>query len=174
MTDQTQPRGDHPEIEESPEARAQKYARQFKELQARFEIRNDELATAEAQRDEANMQLAATENRLAAERILANAGAVDVETASLLLRERVNFSEDLPPEQLVQAIERLLRDKPFLQGSATPPPAMPTLTSSARSDQGGETAHLSNAARRAAQSGNRRDIAEYLRLRRQTIHTTSP
>ena len=181
MTDETKPHEDHPEthltgggVADSPEARVQQYANQLKELQMQIETRNDELATAEAQRDEANMQLGAMENRLAAERMLAAAGAVDVESASLLLHQRVNFSEDLPPEQLERAVERLLQDKPFLQADATPSGTMPTITSSPRSGQLSEAGHLSQAAQRAAQSGNRRDITEYLRLRRQTLHTPNP
>jgi TolA-binding protein len=150
------------------ETRLQQHEQQLNELQTQLERRSDELATAEAQRDEMNMQLAMMENTTAAERLLTAAGAVDLETASLLLGKRVDLAESLPKEDLSRAVEQLLLDKPFLRSrSATGDATMPAMTNSARGGQVSAPAHLATIAQRAAASGNRKDIAEYLRLRRQ-------
>jgi hypothetical protein len=140
---------------------------QLSQLQRQIEQRSEELATAEAQRDETAHQLEALQNRLAAERQLAAAGVRDVETASLLLEKRGAY-EDAAPDQLTQAVTDLLNDKPALL--AAPQPPMPPMTASGRDDELSTAAQLARVARRAAISGNRRDVAEYLRLRRQQLN----
>jgi hypothetical protein len=141
--------------------------RQAESFRQQAEARTEELAAAEAQRDEANLQLTVAENRLAAERVLGQAGVIDVETASLLLGKRVGFEEALTGEQIARAVETLLLDKPFLHAAPT---AMPPVTSSPREPADSAAAQLARTARRAAASGNRKDIAEYLRLRRRAAN----
>jgi len=145
------------------EGTLQELEQQLGELQSRLGDQNDQLATAEAQRDEARMQLTVTENRLRAERRLSEAGVVDLETASMLLSKRVDFAEELDDQKLAESIEQLLLAKPFLHRSTDA--ALPPKTASPRSPQAA-TGQLASAAKRAAESGNRRDVAEYLRLRR--------
>ena len=153
--------------EEQDKSHQQDLQQQVSDLQSQIDKRSDELATAEAQRDEANMHTIQLENRMAAERLLSQCGAVDIETASLLLASRIKLNEDIQPQEISRAVEELLLDKPFLRGSQTGSVSpMPPLTSAPR-DQGSQTANLASAAQRAAASGNRKDIAEYLRLRRQ-------
>lgn len=135
-------------------------------LRQQLDARNDELATAEAQRDELAQRLTETENRHAAESTLHRAGAVDPETALLLLRQRMDFDEPLDTRDLADAVQQLLLDKPFLLRDDAPP-AMPPMTRTPREPPSDGQAELAQAARTAAGSGNRRDIARYLRLRRQ-------
>ncbi|MBN1941811.1 MAG: hypothetical protein JW849_00795 [Phycisphaerae bacterium] len=132
------------------------------QLSEALQRREDELATAEAQRDEIHTRLCEAENRIAAERALMQAGAVDTEAATLLLARRVDLAGDVTPEELAAAVEQLLLDKPFLRAQ---PAAMPPATRTGR-DGPSATARLADAAERAVASGNRRDVAEYLRLRR--------
>jgi len=150
-----------------PADRAGQHERQLRQAQQRLAALTDELATAEAQRDEALQQVTVTENRSAAERLLAEAGVADVEAARVLLERRTSFDEPLEAEQLTRGVEELLLDKPFLR-AASVAGSLPPSSASARDAGRGGLADLAEAGRRAAATGNRRDVAEYLRLRRHT------
>jgi TolA-binding protein len=147
------------------ESQLQDIEQQLEELQSLSQRNNDELAKAEAQRDEAKTQLTIAENRHATDRLLIEAGVIDPETALTLISKRVDFSEELDRESLEGSVEQLLLDKPFLRPSTES--GLPPKTASARPPRVTTTSQLAQAAQRAAQSGNRKDVAEYLRLRRQ-------
>jgi len=151
------------------ESRIQQLEQQLEGAHSDLDRHGEELAQAEALRDEAVTHLTVTENRLAAERMLNAAGVVDHETASLLLSKRLDFAETLDEEKLSAGVEQLLLDKPFLSvaGAATLPPS----SASARTPDASATGQLATAARQAAQSGDRKDVAAYLRLRRQAATT---
>ena len=151
------------------EAQIQEVEQQLGDLQAQLEDRNNQLASAEAQRDESRQQLTFAENRLLAERRLAEVGVVDIETATDLLAKRINLHEEIDSEALARHVEELLLDKSFLlDNGGMPAGSLPPQTASPRSQRQSATAQLTAAAQRAALTGNRRDVAEYLRLRRQT------
>ncbi len=139
---------------------------QLSSLQRQLEAQRELLATAEAQRDELQMQLTQTENRHAVSAALTAAGATDLDLAMAALRQRIDLDEPLEPETIEQSVEKLLLDKPLLAGLPAGA-SMPPATSGPRDEPAAGTARLSRAARQAALSGNRKDIAEYLRLRRQ-------
>jgi hypothetical protein len=146
------------------EGRLHELEQQLTDLRAQLEHRGEELAVAEAQRDEARVQLTAAGNQHRAERLLAEAGVVDFEAAGLLLAKRMDLAGDLEDEAIRRGVEQLVLDKPFL---VRPAAALPRATASVRSERPGSFAQLTRAAERAVQTGNRRDVAEYLRLRRQ-------
>jgi hypothetical protein len=136
-------------------------AAQLADLQAALAERTAALGAAEAQRDEARARLVEAENRRAAERLLGASGVVDLEAAELLLGRRIDLTaEELDTAALRRSIEQLLLDKPFLR-AARP---LPGRTGGVR--RAGHSGELADAAERAARSGDRRDVAEYLRLRR--------
>ncbi|HOG29196.1 MAG TPA: hypothetical protein PLT35_07940 [Vicinamibacterales bacterium] len=145
------------------EARIHDLEQQFREVQAQLEDQRNQLALAEAQRDEARQQILFAENRIAAERALVESGVTDLEAASILLSKRVDLNEPLGADALGRHVEQLLLDKPYLRAAAggLPPPT------AAPKPRQAPAADLADAARRAAHSGNRRDVADYLRLRRQ-------
>jgi hypothetical protein len=136
------------------------------QMQHQLEAQQELLATAEAQRDELQMRLTQTENRHAIEAALAAAGTTDVDLAMAALRGRVDLDEPLERDTITQAVEKLLLDKPLLAGLPAGA-SMPPATSGPRDEPTAGTARLTQAARQAATTGNRKDIAEYLRLRRQ-------
>ncbi|MGC9455367.1 MAG: hypothetical protein ACP5HU_10960 [Phycisphaerae bacterium] len=146
------------------EGRLQELQQKLEELEAQLSSSRDEIATAEAQRDEAGARAMELENRLAMERKLSQAGVVDIETASVLLSKRLDLSEPLDDGQLDRQVEQLLTDKPFLATSGVAD--LPGKTASPRPSERSGSGELAAAARRAVGSGDRRDIAEYLRLRR--------
>lgn len=148
------------------ETRLTQLEQQLNDLQANAQQHSDSLAQAEAQRDEARSRLIETENRLTAERMLSAAGVVDLETAALLLAKRVDLTDDVEPDGLTLAVEQLLLDKPFLRSRELP---LPGKTASQRSRA--NPCQIAHAAERAMQSGDRRDVAEYLRLRRAATMT---
>jgi len=147
------------------EGRLQELEQQLEALQSQVNQHSDELARAEAQRDEAQTQLIVTENRMAAERLFSDAGVLDLETASMLLSKRVDLAEQLDEDALARSVEQLLLDKPFLRGAADA--ALPPKTASPRSPGAASASQLTQAAELAARSGDRRDVANYLRLKRQ-------
>ncbi len=127
----------------------------------------EERAIIEAQRDEAKMQKAIAENRLDAVSIFASAGVANPKDACVLLEQKLDLAE-VAPDQLQQAAQELLMEKSYLLAATSPAgSAMPTMTSNARDTGPTQSVQLAAVAQRAARSGNRRDIAEYLRLRRQ-------
>jgi len=151
------------------EGRVQQLKQQLNDLQSQLDRRADEVAQAEAQRDEVRCQLTSTQNRLQAERLLGEAGVVDLEAASLLLSKRLDLGDELDADAIAESVEQLLLDKPFLLGAGG---ALPPSTSAPRSAPDGPRAQLARVADRASRTGNPRDVAEYLRLKRQA--STAP
>lgn len=125
--------------------------------------REEQLALAEAQRDELQSQLTARENQIHLERRLTAAGVVDLEAATVLLGKRVDLQGEVGETELSAAVDSLLAEKPYL---LPPAPAMPPATASPRETPATLDQQVQQAARSAIATGNRRDVAEYLRLRR--------
>jgi hypothetical protein len=147
------------------ESELQQLRQEVETLRSQTGTHSEALAMAEAQRDEAQAHLTTLENRLAAERMLHQAGVVDPEAAWLLLSQEWDCSEAIDPQKLGAKVERLLLDKPYLHKSSDA--SLPPKTASPRTSPEGPTSQLIRAAEHAARSGDRRDVAEYLRLRRQ-------
>jgi hypothetical protein len=147
---------------QSAEGKLAQLEQQLNDLQSQLDQRAEQLATAEAQRDEAAARAIGTENRAAAQRLMSEAGVIDIETGWLLLSQRLDTSEPVEDDQLAQTLETLLIDKPFL---ASAPANLPGPTSP-QATRGAGVAQLARAAQQAATSGDRRDVAAYLRLRR--------
>lgn len=147
------------------EQRLQQVEQQLAQLQSQLEGRGEELASAESQRDEIQSRLHAAENRRLAEKLLMDAGVADLETGYALLSGKVDLAGEVDAESLASQVEQLLIDKPFLSAAAMAP--LPPRTAAPRTGREGLMAQVAKAAQRAAGTGSRRDIAEYLRLRRQ-------
>ena len=146
------------------EGRAEDLEQKLTELQSLVAARDEEMAHIESQRDETNTRLVELENRLRASELLAGADVLDMETAMVVLGQRMDLSEPTDADTLTSAVETLLLDKPFLRDGGGV--GLPGKTASAATGHLG-VAQLVDAAERAIESGDRRDVAEYLRLRRQ-------
>lgn len=149
------------------ETRLQEIEKKLTDALAQLDTRMDQLATAEAQRDEMQHAIEAQRTRTRLERVLYGAGVVDVEAAATLLDKQADLGESPSDQQLDGAIARLLQDKPYLLARA---PEGPQKTASARVGEAGAAAGLNRAATKAAGSGSRRDLVDYLRLRRQAMN----
>jgi hypothetical protein len=111
--------------------------------------------------------LAAKVSQLQSERALmlklAEAGARDMEAALLVGASRLAARTD---GDIAAVIAAMKNDKPHLFSSADSPDLPPARTSGARPRKGDSQSLLERAAKRAATSGSRADLQEYLRLRR--------
>jgi hypothetical protein len=166
-TDPQATEGESSSTMEPPAGRTIELTDRIRQLEARLDEQQDQLARAESQRDEARSELVTVENRHRLSAALRDAGCVDLEAAGLLLGRELDLSEDIPSEQLQQQVESLLLNRPHLRRAGRR--AGPGITSSPRDAPCEGTTQLADAAERAARSGNRRDIAEYLRLRRAAL-----
>ena len=126
----------------------------------------DELAEVTAQRDQLARQLVEQTNRHRLEKAMRNAGAIDLETCETILRNTLDFSVELDPQAAQTAVDSLLHEKPFLKKSAAPQTLPPMSAPAAADPRAADQSRLEDIARRAMQSGNRRDLSDYLRLRR--------
>jgi chromosome segregation ATPase len=152
------------------EGRLQEMQQQLDQLKLQMQTHQDQLSAAQSQRDQLQRRLVTTENHRLAEQILGDCGVLDVQTAATLLSQKVNLAEELSTESLSRSVEELLLDKPCLRHELARP-SLPSKTASPRSESSLST-QLSQVARQAATSGDRRDIAQYLRLRRQNAMTS--
>lgn len=152
------------------EERLQQVEQQLKDAQHQMERHLEDVAQSQTQRDQACRQVTELRNQLQVQRLMNGAGVIDLDAACTLLAGRVEMAKEMDEQTLAGAVESLLTDKPFLRAAAA---AFPTTTASARMPAAGAAAQLSQAAQRAAQSGGRKDIASYLRLRRQTASARS-
>ena len=94
---------------------------------------------------------------------LAQAGAIDVEAAVLLAKARLGSGQG---EDIDGVVDGLVKEKGYLFGTSQAISSGSQKTSGVRDKRTGAEAVLSRAAKRAAQSGDRIDIAEYMKLRR--------
>ena len=135
--------------------RAQTAEQQLEALQFRF-------ASLQQQFDESQQTITALERRQKIDTLLADSDAIDFEAARLLTEVAVGQMDE---PDLALAVEDLRRDKPYLfrrRASADAPPAS---AMGARLDEPPPHHH---AAAHAAATGDRRDLLDYLRLRRAT------
>lgn len=152
-------------MSETNETSQDELQQKVRQLEDSLQRREDELATAEAQRDEIQTRLVEAENRSVVQRAFQQAGVVDHEAAALLLGRRLDLGSEVTPEELTTAVEQLLLDKPFLRAAM---PAMPPVTRTGHTPPD-IASRLADAAQQAVASGNRRDVIEYLRLRRASM-----
>ena len=135
--------GEHADEEEAT------WRRRALAAESRLEQAEQELAGAHEAVD-------AAERRRETERLLAEHGALDLETA-LLLTEAAVAQMDEP--DVAGAVEELRRRKPFLFSHASGASAMSQASE-------GVTGEIERAAAEARESGDRRLLLRYLRLKR--------
>lgn len=134
-------------------------------LQAEERLREvtDKLSACEASLKEVREALDASERRRAIERELAEADAVDLETALLLTEAAVSSMEE---PDVAWAVADLKRRKPFLfRGGAARVGGASVMSGAAGNGSGAPTA-LHEAASAARGSGDRAELLRYLKLKR--------
>jgi len=165
LSEDTTPASDNDGTKLVPVAESIRYRKRAQSAEKKIEELTEQLAQAKAQTAELSGQLSDIQNEQKLMRQLAAAGAVDLETAVLIARARLQDKDDA---DVAGVIEQLKKEKQFLFTAGSPSPA-PTKTAGARDRVTNSQTLLERAAKKAATTGSRTDLHEYLKLRRNFI-----
>jgi hypothetical protein len=146
-----------------PVSESIRYRKRAQSAEKKAEALAEELAQAKAEASRLAEHLSGIEVEQKLVKKLAAEGAVDIETAVLIAKARIE-AEDA--SEVDGVIEQLKKEKGYLFGSQDGSAATAKKTAGVRDRVGSKQAVLERAAKRAAASGGRVDLQEYLRLRR--------
>jgi hypothetical protein len=148
-----------------PVAESIRYRKRAQTAEKKLETLSEQLAAEKAQTAELSEQLSSiqTEQKLIYK--LTVAGAVDLEAAMLLAKARMQGKTEA---DLDACIEQLKKQKQYLFGN-TNTAATTKKTAAAKERTTNNLAALERAAKRASVTGNRADLQEYLKLRRNCL-----
>jgi hypothetical protein len=147
-----------------PVSESIRYRRRAQGAEKRAEELAGELADARAEATRLADELKATQKEQELMRRLASEGTRDLEAAILMAKARLAKDEK---GDLGNVVEQLKREKSYLFGEKASE-SVAVRTSPAKEQRGGAGA-LERAAKRAAGTGNRNDLQEYMRKRRSVI-----
>jgi uncharacterized protein YhaN len=139
-----------------------RYRKRAQSAEKKLEVLTEQLAQAKAQSEKMSEQLSALQAEQKLTHKLAAAGAVDLETATLIAKARMQNQDDADVDGVV---EQLKKEKHYLFGSSGGS-VTPGKTAGVRDRVAGNQTLLERAAKKAATTGNRTDLHEYLKLRR--------
>jgi hypothetical protein len=165
LSEDTTPASDNDNARLVPVAESIRYRKRAQSAEKKIESLTEQLAQAKSQTAELSEQLSDIQTEQKLMRQLAAAGAVDLETAVLIARARLQDKDDA---DVTGVIEQLKKEKQFLFAGSSPS-AAPTKTAGARDRVTNSQTLLERAAKKAATTGNRTDLHEYLKLRRNFI-----
>ena len=143
-----------------PVTEAIRYRKRAQAAEQKIGDLNTQLEQLQQQLDEAQHTVTHLERRQQIDALLAEAEAIDLETARLLTERAV---EQMSEPDVSLAVDELRRNKPYLFQHSTDTNSGAMAARDAANVTGAE-----QAAEHAARSGDRRDLLHYLRLRRQT------
>jgi hypothetical protein len=147
-----------------PVSESIRYRKRAQNAEKRISSLEQQLDEALEQNKQLTEQLSGKELEQELIRKLTTAGAGDLETAVLLAKTRLRESGDAEVDSV---IEQLRKDKGFLFSDIRSGAASKTAGVKAESPSGQRG--LERAAKKAAASGNRVDLQEYLKVRRQFV-----
>jgi hypothetical protein len=154
--------GDNDNTKLVPVAESIRYRRRAQSAEKKVEALSEQLAEAKSQVKEMSGQLGDIQAEQKLTRKLATVGTVDLETAVMLTKAKM---EGQPEADLDGVIEQLKKEKQYLftgnSGSATV-----KKTSGVKERITNNRTAVERAAKKAATTGNRADLQEYLKLRR--------
>lgn len=123
----------------------------------------EQLAEAKSQLDDMAEELSSIKSEQTMIKQLTSAGVVDMEAALLIARSRLSSSEG---QDLNEVIEQLKKEKGYLFGEERGGGITAVKTGGVKEKVQSGRVILGRAAKKAAATGNRTDLHEYLRLRR--------
>ena len=148
-----------------PVSEAIRYRRRAQSAEKRMSGLEQQLHETMERNKQLTEQLSGKELQQELIRKLMHAGVNDLETAVLVTKSRIEESEDA---QVDSVIEQLRKEKSYLfSGVSSGTAASKTAGVKAVSPSG--RSGLERAAKKAAESGNRIDLQEYLKIRRQFV-----
>jgi len=145
-----------------PVAESIRYRKRAQSAEKKLETLTEQLAEAKTQTATISEQLSTLQTEQKLMRKLAASGAVDLETSVLIAKARL---QDQDEADIDGVIEQLKTEKQYLfcgQGATL----IPAKTAGARERVTNNQSILEKAAKKAATTGSRTDLHEYLRLRR--------
>jgi hypothetical protein len=166
LSEDTEVRSDGDGLKLVPVAESIRYRKRAQSAEKKAEALSEELAEAKAKASEMAEQLSATQTEQELTRKLAAAGTADMETAILLARAKIGTGGQA---DLDGVVEQLRKEKGYLFAGERQAAATATKTAGAKDRMQSSQAILERAAKRAATTGNRTDLQEYLRLRRSFV-----
>ncbi len=148
-----------------PVAESIRYRKRAQSAEKKVEDLTEQLAQAKSQATKISERLSDIEVEQKLTSKLAAAGSVDLETAVLLARARM---EGQTQADLDGVIEQLKKEKQYLFGGVSGA-VTAKKTAGAKERMTNNQTVLERAAKKAATTGNRTDLQEYLKLRRNFI-----
>ena len=145
-----------------PVAESIRYRRRAQSAEKKVEDLSEQLTQIQAEREQISKQLSNLQTEQKLMHKLIGAGTIDVESAVLIAKERLQSQKDIDADAVVV---QLRKEKPFLFNH-TSSVVTAEKNAGARERLGSTQAVLERAAKKAATTGNRRDLHEYLKLRR--------
>ncbi len=165
LSEDITPASDNDNARLVPVAESIRYRKRAQSAEKKIESLTEQLAQANSQTAELSEQLSDIQTEQKLMRQLTAAGAVDLETAVLITKARMQDQDDA---DVTDVIEQLKKEKQYLFAGNSPG-AAPTKTAGARDRVTNSQTLLERAAKKAATTGNRTDLHEYLKLRRNFI-----
>jgi hypothetical protein len=162
LSEDTTPASDNDSTKLVPVAESIRYRKRAQSAEKKIEELTEQLVQAKTQTAELSEQLSNIQTEQTLRRQLAAAGAVDLETTILIARARLQDKDDA---DVTGVIEQLKKEKQFLFNAGSPG-VSPTKTAGARDRVINSQTLLEKAAKKATTTGNRTDLHEYLKLRR--------
>ena len=145
-----------------PVAESIRYRKRAQSAEKKIEILTEQLAQAQQQTTTLSEQLTDIQSEQKLMHKLIAAGAVDIESAVLLAKARMQGRDEADTDAVV---EQLKKEKQYLFGFSDEH-VRTTKTAGARERTTNVQTILARAAKKAATTGNRTDLHEYLKLRR--------
>jgi hypothetical protein len=148
-----------------PVAESIRYRKRAQSAEKKVEDLTEQLAQAKSQVTKISERLSDIEAEQKLTSKLAAAGSVDLETAVLLAKARM---EGQTNADLDSVVKQLKKEKQYLFGGTTATVTAKKTAGAKESAYGGTNNQtvLERAAKKAATTGNRTDLQEYLKLRR--------
>ena len=162
LSEDITPASDNDNARFVPVTESIRYRKRAQSAEKKIETLTEQLAQANSQTTELSEQLSDIQAEQKLMRQLAAAGAVDLETAVLIARARMQDKDDA---DVTGVIEQLKKEKQYLFAGSNPG-VTPTKTAGVRDRVTNNQTLLEKAAKKAATTGNRTDLHEYLKLRR--------
>ena len=149
-----------------PVAESIRYRKRAQSAEKRSEILAEQLADAQAQAAKMAEQLSDVQNEQKLMRKLTAAGVVDLEAAMLVAKARMDGQ---PEADLDGCVEQLKKEKRYLFAERDNSVVAAGKTAGVKDHQPAGQTILEKAAKKAATTGNRADLQEYLKLRRNFV-----
>jgi hypothetical protein len=158
--------GDSDNLKLVPVAESIRYRKRAQSAEKRNEALAERLKEAESEATKISEQLNNIRSEQELMRKLAVAGAIDLETAVSVAKARMGGEAQM---DLDGVIEQLKKEKQYLFGNNTGGAVTAKKTAGAKDRIQNNQTILERAAKKAAMTGSRTDLQEYLKLRRNFV-----